>query len=385
MYKWLRICKIKIRFYTMEERTIVFIVTKDCQLSCRYCYLVAKNHNEEMSFPVAQKTIDYLFSSRILSSNTSIIYDFIGGEPLLRIGLIDMIMEYAITCKHNIYNISNYKIRITTNGILYNDNEVQKFIKKYQQNLLISISIDGTKEKNDLNRIYKNGRGSYDNIINNVKLWRKQFPTLGTRMTISHGDIPYVCDSVKHLISLGIKKIDVNPVLEDVWRDGDDHLLETQLIMIADYIVESDLFLDKDVDLTCFDDFIGHPLEGKDMNNPCGSMFLAIDAKGNFYTCMRFAKYSLRSKLPRIVGNVENGIDSNKLRPLHALDLQALYPKECLTCEIATGCKWCPAENYDASSTGTIYQRSTATCKIHHAKVRAKNYYWNKLYKRING
>ncbi len=369
----------------MVERTIVFIVTKDCQLSCKYCYLVAKNRNEEMSFPVAQKAIDYLFSSGVLSSNTSIIYDFIGGEPLLRIDLIDMIMEYAITYKHNMHNISDYKIRITTNGILYNAHKAQAFIKKYQQNLLLSISIDGTKEKNDLNRIYRNGKGSYDHIINNVKLWRNQFPSLGTRMTISHDDIQYVYESVKHLISLGIKKIDINPVLEDVWKDGDDRLLETQLIMIADYIVDSDLFLDEDIDLTCFDDFIGHPLEGKDMINPCGSMFLAIDSKGYFYTCMRFAKYSLRSKQPRIVGDIENGIDSNKLRPLHALDLQSLYPQECLTCEIATGCKWCPAENYDASSTGTIYQRSTATCNIHHAKVRAKNYYWNKLYRKVNG
>lgn len=338
-----------------------------------------------MDFSVAQQAIDYLFSSRILSSDTSIIYDFIGGEPLLKIELIDLIMDYTITRKHSIYNVSDYKIRITTNGILYNDKRVQKFIKKYQQNLLVSISIDGTKEKNDLNRIYKDGRGSYDHIINNVKLWRKQFPALGTRMTISHDDIPYVYDSVKHLITLGIKKIDVNPVLEDVWKEGDDLLLETQLIKVADYVVDSDLYMDRNLDLTCFDDYIGHPLKNKDMTNPCGSMFLAIDSKGSFYTCMRFAKYSLRSKPPRIVGDVEKGIDPNKLRPLHALDLQALYPQECLRCEIATGCKWCPAENYDVSSTGTIFQRSVATCKIHHAKVRAKNYYWNKLYRKVNG
>ena len=338
-----------------------------------------------MDFSVARQAIDYLFSSRLLSSETSIIYDFIGGEPLLKIELIDLIMEYTITRMHNIHNVSDYKIRITTNGILYNDRKVQKFIKKYHQNLLVSISIDGTKEKNDLNRIFRDGSGSYDHIINNVNLWRRQFPAMGTRMTISHEDIPYVFDSLKHLIKLGIKKIDVNPVLEDVWNDGDDRLLESQLIMIADYIVDSDLFLDKDIDLTCFDEFIGHPLKNKDMTNPCGSMFLAVDSNGYFYTCMRFAKYSLRSKLPRFVGDTEKGIDFNKLRPLSAIDLQSLYPQKCLSCEIATGCKWCPAENYDSSITGTIYQRSTATCKIHHAKVRAKNYYWNKLLKKNHG
>lgn len=28
-------------------KTITFIVTKDCQLACKYCYLVGKNENEK--------------------------------------------------------------------------------------------------------------------------------------------------------------------------------------------------------------------------------------------------------------------------------------------------------------------------------------------------
>lgn len=40
-------------------------------------------------------------------------------------------------------------------------------------------------------------------------------------------------------------------------------------------------------------------------------------------------------------------------------------------------------ENYDAAKTNTIYQRSTAICKMHKARVRANNYYWNKLYRKL--
>lgn len=39
-------------------REITFIVTKDCQLACKYCYLVGKNTKERMSWDVAKKTID---------------------------------------------------------------------------------------------------------------------------------------------------------------------------------------------------------------------------------------------------------------------------------------------------------------------------------------
>lgn len=50
---------------------------------------------------------------------------------------------------------------------------------------------------------------------------------------------------------------------------------------------------------------------------------------------------------------------------------------------MASGCAWCQGENYDAADSPTIYQRSTAICKMHKARVRANNYYWNKLYRKL--
>ena len=44
-------------------KTITFIVTKDCQLACKYCYLVGKNTKERMSWDVAQHTIDYILDN----------------------------------------------------------------------------------------------------------------------------------------------------------------------------------------------------------------------------------------------------------------------------------------------------------------------------------
>ena len=110
---------------------------------------------------------------------------------------------------------------------------------------------------------------------------------------------------------------------------------------------------------------------------------LSIDAAGNFYPCTRFAAYSLREKRPIIIGNVRDGIDKNKLRPFLTLDRLTQSPQECIDCEVASGCAWCQGENYDAARTNTIYQRATAICKMHKARVRANNYYWNKLYRKL--
>ena len=54
-----------------------------------------------------------------------------------------------------------------------------------------------------------------------------------------------------------------------------------------------------------------------------------------------------------------------------------------INCEVAGGCAWCQGENYDAADTNTFFQRATAICKMHKARVRANNYYWNKLYRKL--
>lgn len=84
-----------------------------------------------------------------------------------------------------------------------------------------------------------------------------------------------------------------------------------------------------------------------------------------------------------IIGNVRDGINSNLLRPFLALDRTSQSPQKCLECEVASGCAWCQGENYDSAETNTIYQRATAICLMHKARVRANNYYWNKLYKKL--
>lgn len=362
-----------------KERSITFIVTKDCQLVCKYCYLVGKNVHERMSFDVAKKAIDKILSVPSLFPEERVVWDFIGGEPLLEIDLISDIVNYIFKQLRTLNHHWNGKcgIRITTNGILYNAKKVQDFINKYHDILNISISIDGTKQKQDLNRIFPNGRGSYDIVSKNVSLWVTQFDNVATKMVISSEDLPYVAESGIHLLELGIKRLDMNLVVEDVWQEGDDTILEEQLIEFADNVIERNLYVGRK--LFIFEECIGNPFNPNFESNPCGSMMLAVDSSGHFYTCPRFAKYSLRSKSPRFIGNIEEGINHNLIRPFYVIDELSQSPLKCQLCEVATGCRWCPAENYDSSVTASIFDRSTAICKMHKARVRAKNYYWNKL------
>lgn len=380
--------EIKKREKTWEHgmaKNITFIVTKECQLACKYCYLVGKNSKERMSFDVAKQAIDYMLSNKKLFPEKSVIFDFIGGEPFLEIELINKICDYIKIVLyekgHDWFN--SYRFSFSTNGLMYNDPRVQKYIEKNRQHLSIGITIDGTREKHDLNRVYKNGKGSYDDVVKNIPLWLKQFPNASTKVTISSEDIPYIKESVLHLYKLGITEVNINCVFENVWKADDDKRFEEQLIQLADAIIDNNLY--KNYVCSFFLKDIGRPLDCTLQNgNWCGAgRMLAIDAQGNFYPCTRFAQYSLRSKPALIIGNIKEGINTNKLRPFLTLDRCTQSSEECINCEVAEGCAWCQGENYDAADTPTIYQRSTAICRMHKARVRANNYYWNKLYRKI--
>lgn len=362
-------------------KSITFIVTKDCQLACRYCYLVGKNVNERMSFEVAKKAIDYILNNRDLFSEQSVIFDFIGGEPFLEIELIDEICDYLklqmFTLNHPWFN--SYRFSFSTNGLMYDNIKVQNYIKKNKNHISLGITIDGTERKHDSQRIYKNGKGSYKDVVRRIPLWLEQFPNSGTKVTIGSDDLPYITESVLHLYSLGIKEVNINCVFEDVWKEGDDLLLEEQLVQLADEIIHMKLY--EEYSCSFFSNTIGKPLDRIYENqNWCGAgNMLSIDAAGNFYPCTRFAAYSLRSKKPIIIGNIHDGVNLNKLRPFLTLDRCTQSLPECIDCEVASGCAWCQGENYDAADTATIYQRSIAICKMHKARVRANNYYWSRL------
>ena len=371
-------------------KNITFIVTKDCQLACKYCYLVGKNSKERMSFDVAKSAIDYILDHEDDFPEQSVIWDFIGGEPFLEIDLIDKIVDYLKIemYKKNHHWFNSYRLSFSTNGLNYHTNKVQKFIEKNKNHLSIGITIDGTQQKHDLNRVYKSDnsieeRGSYEDVIRNIPLWIKQFPQAGTKVTISSDDIPYIKESVIHLFSLGIHDVNINCVFENIWKDGDDKQFECQLLELADAIIDGGWY--EDNACSFFSEQIGKPLDPKINNqNWCGAgMMLAIDAAGNFYPCTRFAAYSLRSKKPIIIGNVRDGINKNLLRPFLTLDRTTQSPQQCIDCEVASGCAWCQGENYDAARTNTIYERSTAICLMHKARVRANNYYWNKLFRKL--
>ncbi|MCU5975386.1 SPASM domain-containing protein, partial [Clostridioides difficile] len=173
-----------------------------------------------------------------------------------------------------------------------------------------------------------------------------------------------------------------NVVFEDVWQDGDEKIFEEQLIELADYILENRLF-DK-YSCTLFDESIGFPNSREILETAsCGAgKMIAVGPDGSLYPCMRYKDYSLSNKKEITIGDVENGIDFDKIRPYYLINTQLQSDEECLNCRIASGCTSCFGHNYDSADSNTNFQKAKYICKMHKARVRANNYYFAELHNR---
>lgn len=333
-----------------------------------------------MTFDIAKAMIDKLLNDELII-HESIILEFIGGEPLLEIDLIDQICDYFKIESYKKHKKWwwNYRISIGSNGILYMNEKVQQFFAKNTGKVSFGISIDGNKIKHDMHRVFPDGSGSFNLINHIIPDYIKRFRP-ATKATFSSADLIYLKDSMIWLMENGITDIAANVVYEDVWRENDDLVFENQLKELADYILEHDLY--NDVYCSFFNDQIGYYLDKEDLNKPtCGTgKMISISGNGNLYPCLRYKDYSLNNTPEWLLGNVLDKFDKNKLRPFVLSSKKMQLPKKCLDCPVAFGCDYCQGFSYDDSDTNTNFSRSTYNCKMHKARVRANDYYFNHLF-----
>ena len=378
-------------------KSITFQVTEDCNLRCTYCYQTIKKKNR-MSFETAKEFIDMILEDPDRcngyinpNDNIGVILDFIGGEPLLEIDLIDQIVDYfrerTFILKH--HWATNFMISISSNGMLYFDEKVQKFIKKNKEHLSFSISIDGNKKLHDSCRLDVDGNGTYDRAMKAAKHYMNELHLyMGSKITLAPENINYTSEAIIALMNEGYNEINFNCVFEEGWTIEHARIYYKELKKLADYVLNNDL--EKTKYLSQFNSKIGHPLDEKDNNNWCGGdgKMIALDYKGDIFPCLRYMETSLDGQQePYVIGNIKDGIAKceshcNRCSTLENITRRSQSTDECFDCPIASMCAWCSAHNYQIY--GTPNKRATFICNMYKSEVLANIYFWNKYYKKNN-
>lgn len=377
------------------SRSVTFQVTDSCNLACSYCYQTHKG-TKTMPFAIAKQYVDLILSGNKgfkeyvdPSFSKAIILEFIGGEPFLEVNLIDKIIDYfmmqAIGLNHPWAKY--HAISICSNGTLYGTPDVQKFLAKYKSKLSFSVTLDGDKTLHDSCRKFPDGSPSYDLAEYAVTDWMNHGGYMGSKITISKENLPYMVNALKHFMGLGFVEINANCVFEADWNVNDARLLYKNLIEIGEYILK--VSSPEEVMFGFFNEDAFKPLPSDYNENWCGGtgQMLACDPDGYLFPCIRYMHSSLGDSQPPLsIGDVYTGLaqcekHKNCVDCLNAITRKSQSTKECFDCPIAEGCAWCSGYNYQVY--GTPNKRVTKICIMHKARALANCWYWNTYYRKV--
>ncbi len=141
-----------------ENHTLIDLFwecTLTCNAKCKHCGSSAekKKYEGELSTEEIKSAFKQIANDMEASK---ILINVTGGEPLVRQDLCE-VMEYAT-------NELGFHWGMTTNGILLNNENIEKLRRANMET--ISVSIDGLQETHDK---FRGVPGSYNIIINNIK------------------------------------------------------------------------------------------------------------------------------------------------------------------------------------------------------------------------
>jgi uncharacterized protein len=369
---------------------------EDCNLACKYCYEVNKKHRV-LDINIAKKFIDLILTTDDLIGvkgtdkdwmlNQGLILDFIGGDSLMHPELVDELLRYfsfkAIQLNHKWK--SNWRASLSTNGTLFERQDVRDMLVKWKNNLSVGVSIDGCPELHDKNRIYLDGTGSLATIM---KWWPWFIDTFGdgarrTKSTLSKDSIPYIYDSLVFMHEImGIKWISQNFIMEDMHLTEDDlKLLDEQLDKCYKYVLQhnDDLYwsmLGQKNILSYEESCKSHPNSGY-----CGAGCMpTLSVNGKIYPCFRFLPHTSNLDLDFNIGNVEEGLtNKHRLTIVQEQTREKISPEKCKTCDCESLCSWCIGGAYSENG---IFYRTTSYCEVTKLRAKYSRLYW-KAYENI--
>jgi len=202
-------------FVPPNPRVMVLHLTDYCNLRCRYCFIEGNirpgYQRQNMSFKVVEKSLEkfgQMIEGKDFVQKPSIV--FYGGEPLCNWPVIEHCLEYLVHLQEKNFIRRDMDKVIITNGTLATKKIAQTFKKHH---VLPAVSIDGFREAHNANRIFRNGKGSFDQVIKGFFVLKEAGlkPTIASVLT--DDNIPYIQEIIHWFLDeLQVKALGFNHV-----------------------------------------------------------------------------------------------------------------------------------------------------------------------------
>lgn len=190
----------------------ILMLTTACNMSCSYCY--AANGTKAptvMNWETAKKGIDIAYKNSVERGLCFSLSFHGGGEPTLPQELILRACQYARSLD------STCPISITSNCV-WDETFRDKLLSYVNE---ISVSFDGARDTQDKQRPLKDGRGSFQRVVESIHEIEKRKISYGIRMTVTQKSLPMLLENVKFIVDkTNCKSIHVEAVYSQGKANG---------------------------------------------------------------------------------------------------------------------------------------------------------------------
>ena len=340
-------------------------VAHTCNLNCEYCFASQGRYHGDralMPFEVGKQALDFLIQNS--GNRVNLEVDFFGGEPLMNWQVVKDLVAYARSqeAEHH----KNFRFTLTTNGVLLDD-EVTEFCNREMGNVVLSL--DGRKVTHDRLRVGRNGKGSYDLIVDKFKKFAdsRNQKDYYMRGTYTHFNTDFSKDLI-HMADLGFKELSVEPVVcdpKEPWALKDEDLpkLKEQYEILANEMLRryrngnGFTFYHYMIDLDH-----GPCIVKRVSGCGVGTEYMAVTPSGDLFPCHQFVgddKFKL--------GNIYDGVTNPEI--LEQFKLCNVYShKECKDCFAKLYCSGgCAANAYH--TTGSVNGVYEFGCELHRKRI----------------
>jgi len=270
---------------------LYLLLTDMCNLRCRYCYIegaMPKNHIfSTMSKETAIKAIN-LFA-KLISNNPKDriirhpIIIFYGGEPLLNKEVFLAALDEIDRLKKNSQLPSDLIISLVTNATLVDEEIVNAIVEK---GVSVSVSLDGPKDIHDVNRIFINGKGTFQKVIKNLQWLQKAGAKVSVSCTISQTNLDKLEEVLKWLISeFQIRSLGFNMLLDlpEITQANEDYARKATEKLINCYQIAREIGVYEDRIMRKIKAFVGKSLHLVDCGG-CGNQ-IVVTPDGKIGPC----------------------------------------------------------------------------------------------------
>jgi len=355
------------QFLERKLSKITLQVTQSCNLACKYCsYDFNRNkrqrsHSEKtMTWATAKKAIDFLWEHSIDSEDINV--SAYGGEVLLAFSLFKQIVEYS---RKRFFG-KPLTFNVTSNTTLFTE-EIIKYFAENDISLLVSL--DGPKEINDRNRVFPDGSGTYDTVMENIRLIQRVAPDYAQKLSVNMVIDPvndFDCMNDVRLSCRELETINIQSSMMDLSYDDEPVVFSEEYAWKNEYHlfvaamshfgrvpkedvspISNTAFMRLADDAEKLDSTAG--LYTNDApSGPCiaGKMRLFVTVDGVFIPCERVSETSSAMQ----IGTLDEGFDYKKIHSI--INIGSLTKDECINCRCFRDCMMCA--KYSDSESGKL-------------------------------